>query len=273
MTLFQSIILGIIQGLTEFLPISSSGHLVIIPFFLGWEFPDKDAFVFNVLVQVATLVAVFAYFWKDILEIGRVFLKGLFEKKPFATQKTRLGWYILLATIPAGVIGLALKDQVESAFNSPTATGIFLLGTAGLLVAAERVGKRNRNLEKMNWKDAIWIGFFQALAIFPGISRSGATIVGGMTRDLKRDPAARFSFLISIPVMLAAGLLSFIDLFEIPNLAQVVPVFLPGFLAAAVIGYLSIRWLLGFLLRHSLYAFAVYCVIVGIATLIFARMG
>ena len=267
MTLIQSIVLGIIQGLTEFLPVSSSGHLVIIPFFLGWDFPDKDAFVFDVLVQVATLLAVFAYFRKDILEIGTEFLQSLFAKKPFSTQRARQGWYILLATVPAGVIGLILKDQVESAFNSPTATGVFLLGTAGLLVAAERVGKRSRNTKDMNWKDAVWIGFFQALAIFPGISRSGATIVGGMTRDLERDPAARFSFLISIPVMLAAGLLSLFDLLEIPNLAQVLPVFLPGFLAAAIVGYLSIRWLLRFLLKNSLYAFAGYCALVGVITI------
>ena len=247
MTLLQSIILGIVQGLTEFLPVSSSAHLVLVPYLLEWDIPAEQAFVFNVLVQVATLVAVIAYFWKDLIAI----LRGL-AGRPAATQAirepaARLGWFILLATLPAGVIGLAIKDLVEQAFASPIAIAGFLLVTAGLLVIAERAGKRNRALEALNWIDALWIGFGQAIAIFPGVSRSGATITAGMTRDLQRPAAARFAFLMSIPIMLAAGLLAALDLLEIPDFAQLLPVFIPGFIAATITGYLSIRWLLGFL--------------------------
>ncbi len=194
MTIFQSILLGIVQGLTEFLPISSSGHLVIVPHLLGWQIPAGDAFVFDVLVQVATLLAVFTYFWKDIVAILKAFFTGILNRQPFADPLAREGWFIILATIPAGVIGLALKNSVEAAFTSLTATAIFLFVTAVLLLIAERAGKRIRNINNLGWKDAVWIGLFQALAIFPGVSRSGATITGGMTRDLGRSDSARVSF-------------------------------------------------------------------------------
>lgn len=267
MTLLQSIILGIVQGLTEFLPVSSSAHLVLVPYLLEWDIPAEQAFVFNVLVQVATLAAVIAYFWKDLIIILRAWLGGLVQRKPFESHPSRLGWYLILATIPAGVFGLAIKDLVEQAFASPIAVAGFLLITAALLVVAERAGKRNRDLEALNWIDALWIGFGQAIAIFPGVSRSGATISAGMTRDLERPAAARFAFLMSIPIMLAAGLLAGLDLVQIPGFAELLPVFIPGFIAAAVTGYLSIRWLLGFLVRGSLYGFAVYCILLALIVL------
>lgn len=259
MTLLQAIILGIVQGLTEFLPISSSAHLVLVPYIMNWDIPKESAFIFDVLVQVATLVAVIVYFWKDLVIILRAWLQGLAQRQPFADAASRMGWYILLATLPAGIIGLALKDLVEQAFASPVAVALFLLLTAGLLVTAERVGGRRRPLGALNWKDALWVGFGQALAIFPGVSRSGATIFAGMARDLERHAAARFAFLISIPIMLAAGLAAGLDLLKMDGFADLLPVFIPGFIASAVTGYLSIRWLLGYLARHSLYGFAIYC--------------
>jgi undecaprenyl-diphosphatase len=268
MTLLQSIILGIVQGLTEFLPVSSSAHLVLVPYLLNWNIPEEEAFIFNVLVQVATLIAVIAFFWQDLVAILRGWLEGLLQRKPFEGQLARQGWFILLATLPAGIIGLALKDQVELAFASPTLTAFFLLVTAALLVIAERAGKRTRTEEALNWKDALWIGFGQALAIFPGISRSGATISAGMTRDLQRPAAARFGFLLSIPIMLAAGLLAGLDLVQMDGFAELLPVFIPGFIAAAVTGYLSIRWLLGYLVRRSLYGFVIYCVLLALLVIV-----
>lgn len=267
MTVFQSILLGIIQGLTEFLPVSSSGHLVLIPYLLNWDIPAQQAFVFDVLVQVATLVGVFAYFWKDLTGIVRSFLSGLLKGRPFEDSQSRLGWLLLLATIPAGLFGLLVKDAVESAFSSPVLTAVFLLVTAVLLFLAERIGRKTRTLEELNWKDALWMGIFQALAIFPGISRSGATITGGMTRNLLRPSAARFSFLMSIPIMLAAGLLASLDLLELSNLGSILPVMIPGFLAAAVTGYLAIRWLLTYLVSRSLNIFAAYCAVIGLVIL------
>lgn len=267
MTVIQSIILGIVQGLTEFLPISSSGHLVILPYLLNWDIPPRDAFIFDVLVQVATMIAVIAYFWSDLLSIGRAMILGLKVKSPLESTEARLGWYILLASIPAGGFGLILKDTVERAFASLTATAAALLLTAGLLVLAERIGKRTRRLDNVTWKDALWIGFFQVLAIFPGVSRSGATISGGMIRNLDRPSAARFSFLMSVPIMLAAGMLAILDLMQVPNLVSLLPVYIPGFISAAVVGYLAIRWLIRYLGTHSLYIFAIYCTIVGLISL------
>ncbi len=266
MNIFESIILGIVQGITEFLPISSSAHLVIVPYLFKWEIPSDEAFVFNILVQVASLVGVFAFFWRDIYHILRAMLSGIIEKKPFAESDAKLGWYLILATIPAGVIGLLLKDQVEAVFDSPTITAFFLLITAALLVVAEKVGKRNRSLKELDWKDSLTIGFFQAIAIFPGISRSGSTITGGMIRNLERPPAARFAFLMSIPIMLAAGLLGTVDLLEIPNLSSLLPVFIPGFIASAVVSFLAIGWLLRYLNKHPLYVFAIYCVGLSVLT-------
>jgi undecaprenyl-diphosphatase len=268
MTILQSILLGLIQGLTEFLPISSSGHLVIIPYILGWDIPPASAFVFNVLVQVATLVAVIGYFWKDLIEIARAMITDLWHKHPFHSQDAKMGWLILLACVPAGLIGISIKDIVEAAFNSPIATAFFLFGTAILLVIAEKVGSRKRELTDITWIDSIWVGFFQALAIFPGLSRSGSTISGGMLRNLKRPPAARFSFLMSIPIMIAAGMVAGLDLVKLPDAGSELLVFIPGFITAGIVGYLSIRWLLGYLSHRSLYIFSIYCVVIAVVTIL-----
>lgn len=268
MTFWQAVILGIIQGITEFLPISSSAHLVLVPFFLKWQLDPQWVFPFDVLVQMGTLLAVLVYFWKDLLKI----LKGAWLAIKTRTLKDNpdawLGIWVVIATIPAGVIGLLIEDQVEAAFNSPLATGLFLLVTAALLFLAEFLGKRNRGLKQMNWLDAVVIGFAQALAIFPGVSRSGATISAGMLRNLDRPAAARFSFLMSIPIFIAAGMLSVGDLGDIPNLSSFVPVLLAGMLTAAVVGYLSIRWLLAYVSKHSFKGFAVYCIVLAVVTIL-----
>lgn len=268
MTILQAIILGIVQGMTEFLPVSSSGHLVIVPHIFGWQIPDKETFVFDVLVQLGTLLAVIVYFRDDLLSILRAWFHGVVSGKYFEDHQAKMGWYLLLATLPAGIAGLLLKDQVEQAFTNLTATAWFLLGTALMLFFAELVGRRNRSLEKLTWVDSLWMGIFQALALFPGVSRSGATITAGMTRNLERPAAARFSFLMAVPVMLAAGVLAMVDLFSISNLASFLPSMLAGFVVAALVGYLSIRWLLDYLANHPLYYFAIYLLIVSLSLLV-----
>ncbi|HNR01729.1 MAG TPA: undecaprenyl-diphosphatase UppP [Anaerolineaceae bacterium] len=268
MSFLQSLILGIIQGLTEFLPISSSAHLVLVPFILNWSIPENQIFPFDVLVQLGTLAAVIIYFWRDLWRIIKAFVMGIIQRKPFAGEDARMGWYLVLATIPAGLAGVFLKDRVEAAFNDPRLTAFFLFITAIFLVAAEFFGRRSRPLEKMTWKDALWIGVFQAFSIFPGISRSGSTITGGMTRNFDRPSAARFAFLMSIPIMLAAGIFSLPDLLDVPDLKSFLPIIIVGFIAAGLVGYLSIRWLLSFLTKRSLLYFAAYCVLLGSAVLI-----
>ncbi len=268
MTPLQALVLGIVQGLTEFLPVSSSGHLVLVPALLGWEFPADQAFVFDVLVQVGTLAAVFVYFWPDLSNIARGMLRGLRSGRPFADADARLGWLLLLATVPAGAAGLLVKPQVEAAFSSSRATSLLLLVTALLLVFAERASGNGRRAESLGWKDALIIGGFQIMAIFPGVSRSGSTIAGGMAQGLSRAESARFSFLMAIPVMLAAGLLSLLDLKDVAGLDAFLPSLATGFAAAAVSGYLAIRWLVGYLKSHRLYGFAVYVAALSVVSLL-----
>ncbi len=272
MTIFQAIILGIVQGLTEFLPVSSSAHLVLVPHFLGWQIPEAFVFPFDVLVQIGTLVAVVVYYWRDLIDIARGFLAGLTNRGLRSTQSFRLGVYILIGTLPAGFAGLLIKDLVEHAFNSPAITAGFLVVTAILLLGSEQIGRRNRSLSHMQWLDALLIGIGQALAIFPGVSRSGATISSGLARNFDRKSAARFSFLLSIPIFIAAGALSITDLFDLPDLASFLPALLAGFVTSAIVGYLSIKWLLGYVSRHSLRAFAYYCLGLAAITFIFLNV-
>ncbi len=273
MTIFQAIILGIVQGLTEFLPVSSSAHLVLVPYLAAWNLDQDFAFVFDVLVQLGTLSAVIYYFRKDLLEIIKAWVYGLKARKPLAEENSRLGWHLILATIPAGVAGLLLKEKVEAAFSSPILTAVFLFGTAILLLGAELVHRKferkgeGRSLSSMKAVDAITVGVFQAISIFPGISRSGATISGGIFRDFDRQSAARFAFLMSIPIMLAAGILGVKDLLEVPNLGQMAGLVLIGFILAGVVGYLVIRWFIAYLKGRSLLPFAAYCAVLALVVI------
>ena len=273
MTIIQAIILGIVQGLTEFLPVSSSAHLVLVPYLAAWNLDQGFAFVFDVLVQLGTLAAVIYYFRKDLLEIIKAWVYGIKGRKPWADANSRMGWYLILATIPAGIAGLLLKDKVEAAFASPVLTAIFLFGTAILLLGAELFHRnvermrKGRSLNSLNTLDAVTIGLFQASSIFPGISRSGATISGGIFRKLDRQSAARFAFLMSIPIMLAAGILGVKDLLEVPNLGQMAGLVLIGFILAGVVGYLVIRWFITYLRGKSLLPFAAYCAILALVVI------
>jgi undecaprenyl-diphosphatase len=269
MTLIQSIILGIIQGLTEFLPISSSGHLVIVPYLLKWSIPAQDAFIFDVLVQLGTLLAVIVYFRKDLYQIILSVIQGLIRHQLFTDPSARLGWFLVLATIPAVIAGLLFKNLVEKAFSSPLAAGLFLLGTAALLVTAELVGKRTRQIESITWLDALLVGLFQVISLLPGVSRSGSTISGGMIRNLDRPTAARFSFLMSVPIMIGAGTIALVDLIKLPNFTGQIPTLIAGFVTAAVVGYFAIHWLLSYLSKRSLYVFAVYSLAVSATVVIF----
>jgi undecaprenyl-diphosphatase len=268
MTLFQSIVLGIIQGASEFLPISSSGHLVLAPYIFGWKFSIQETFIFDVLVQVATLVAVILYYRRDLIEILKSMISGIKSKKPFHEPNSRLGWFLVLATIPAGITAILFKETFELSFSNPKAAAIFLLGTSALLIIGEIIGTREKEISKIAWRDALWIGLFQVLALFPGVSRSGSTISGGLLRGLDRPSAARFSFLMAVPVMSAAGVLALYDLISAPELFKQIPVYIAGFISAALVGYLSIRWFISYLSRQSLYIFAGYCAIIGIGFLL-----
>ncbi len=263
MSFIQSLLLGVVQGGTEFIPISSTAHLILVPWLLGWKFDPKVAFVFNVLLQLGTVAAVIAYFWKDLSEIARAILAGLIKRRPLATEKARLGWLIVLATVPAVILGLAFKPFFESLHRNPIVVAGILIAGAALIFGTERVGRRSRNLSSITWRDALIIGASQSLALLPGVSRSAATICGGMLCHLERPTAARFSFLMSVPVLIAAAVLAVKDLLKLPGLADYLPPLAAGFAASAVVGFASIHWLLSYLARHPMNLFAWYRLLIG----------
>ena len=258
MTLLHSILLGIIQGLTEFIPVSSTAHLLIGQRLLG--LPADDAmFSFLVIIQLGTLISVFAFYWKDLLAIVKAVLD--FRR---STPERNLGFYIIIATIPALIAGYFLKDAVEELFRQPMREASIRLFTAAvLLTLAEFFSRKNRSLESMNWLDALFVGIMQVISVFPGASRSGTTISGGMFRGFDRPSAARFAFLMSVPVLLAAGGYEMLDVIKMPNLSEFLPLLVAGFITAAIVGWFAIKWLIDYLGKGSLYIFAAYCAIVG----------
>jgi undecaprenyl-diphosphatase len=263
--LLEALILGIVQGATEFLPISSSGHLVLLPAFLGW---DTAPLVFDTTVHLATLLAVVAVFWSDLGKLILAWWRGLRRGQPFQTIESRLAWFVILGTVPAALAGVLLEKTFEVLFDSPQVVGAFLLVTALLLVLAEVFGRRRRELTTMNWLDSLLIGIGQAMAIAPGISRSGTTIAVGMYRGLTREAAARFSFILSIPIIAGAGLSQLFTMVNNGGISAQIPELVVGFLAAGVCGYAAIRLFLAFLRKRPLYVFAAYCVVVGILGLV-----
>jgi len=279
MTIFHVIILGIIQGLTEFIPISSTAHLLIAQYFL--KVPANDAtFSFTVLVQLGTILSLIIYFWKDLLEIVLDTLKNLGGLKNFngLPQNAKLGWYIVIATIPALLVGFLLKDVVEALFKTPLLeASIRFFAAAILLALAEYFDKRKRKrgLESMTWLDALIIGLFQIIAVFPGASRSGSTISGGMLRGFNREDAARFAFLMSIPVMLAAGGYETLAVIERSGTHTLIPYLITGFITAALVGWLAIKWLMGYLHnnKNSLYVFSAYCAMAGVIVIIIKQFS
>lgn len=265
----KAIVLGVVQGATEFLPVSSSGHLVIVPWLLGWSPGDL---LFDTVLHWGTLLSILVVFWSDILAIVRASLTSLVQRS-LADPNARLGWWIVLASVPAVFTGLLLKDQIEALFHEPVAAGGFLFVTAAFLLSSEWLARRARavkTLERLTLIDSLLIGLAQAVALAPGISRSGSTIAAGLARGLRRDEAARFSFLLGTPAFLGAGLLQLTDVLgtDPGRLAEGWPALLVGFAASAISGVLVIRFLLSFLRSHTLYPFVIYCVLAGAAVLL-----
>lgn len=266
MSWIQALLLGLLQGATEFLPVSSSGHLVLVPWLLGWPAPGL---AFDTLVHWGTAVAVVGYFWRDWLEL----LKGAWEavrSRSLNDPRARLALWIVVATVPGALAGWLLEDFFEGMFARPAAAAGFLLVTASILTLVESWSRREKELPQMTWLDALLVGLAQAAAILPGISRSGSTIAAGMARGQKRQHAARFSFLLSTPVILGAGLLQLTNLAEVGGLTGQLPMLVVGFLAALLAGLACIHFLLRYLQRRPLYPFAIYCALVGLGGLVLA---
>ena len=269
MDIIQAIILGLVQGASEFVPISSSGHLVLVPWLLGWPQPGL---VFDTVVHWGTLVAVLAYFWRDFIALASAWGRSLASRN-LDEPEARIAWLIIVGTLPAALMGYVGEDFFESLFSAPIWVAGFLLVTGLILALSEWLSPRLKEPHQLTFLDSIIIGIAQGCAIAPGISRSGATMAAGLFRGLKREAAARYSFLLATPIIFGAGLLQLLDLFEMENATAHIPPLVLGFLAAALSGYLCIRFLLSYLQQGRLYAFAIYCWLAGGASLLVAILA
>ena len=267
MTILQAVVLGVVQGLTEFLPVSSTAHLILVPQLLGWQLQADAVFAFNVLLQLGTLAAVLIYFRRDLIEIAASMLQGILKRAPWQTPSARLGWLLIAGTIPAVVLGIALKPYFAALHQQPAVVAGVLAGTAVLIFGAERWGRRERPLASLSALDAVLIGAFQASALVPGVSRSAATMCGALLRGLRRPDAARFSFLLSVPVLAGAGVLAAADLAATPNVSALLLPLLLGTFTSMLVGLASIYWLLSYLQRRSLLVFGWYRIAAGLLAL------
>ncbi|HYI44700.1 MAG TPA: undecaprenyl-diphosphate phosphatase [Actinomycetota bacterium] len=261
MSVLQAVLLGAVQGLTEFIPISSSGHLVLVPASLGWESP---ALAFDVLLHVASLIALLVYFWGDLVSLVKGTLQG-------DAGSRRMAGLLAIGTVPAAIAGVVLGDYFEESFKDAKATAWQLGITAVILVAGEQMlrwhTKRSeaaerelRSIDDLRWPDALWVGIAQAISIYPGISRSGATISTGLALRVSRDDSARFVFLLAIPALFGAALV------KLPDLAASslgTGSAIGGFVSSLVFSYAAIAGLIRYLRTNTLYPFAVYCVVAG----------
>jgi undecaprenyl-diphosphatase len=270
-TILQAVILGIVQGVAEFIPISSSAHLIIVPWLFGWSNPALTSLSFDVALHLGTLLAVLAFFARDWIRLILAWVASVRERKIGADPDRRLAWFLVIGTIPGGIAGVLFESKIDALFHQPgvpiqpgaivvMAVIIALLGTALLL--ADRLARHIHALESLTFKQTILIGLAQALAIFPGVSRSGSTITTGLALGLKRDAAARFSFFLSAPIVAGAGLKSLFEVIVSLKSGALAPgelvLFPVGILAATVSGFLCIRFLLKYLQQHSMDLFVFY---------------
>ena len=264
MEIIKSLILGLIQGLTEFLPVSSSGHLVLAQYFFGIE---ETGIAIEVVLHLGTLAAVVIFFFKDIVRLFSA-VPYLFSQKGGEEKQgdKRVIWMLIVASIPTAIMGFLLEDFFEGLFATPVVVPFTLLITAGLMLWANKLLHGRRPLSRMRPVQALWIGLFQGLAIMPGISRSGSTIFASLIQGFEREEAARFSFLLSIPAILGATLFKFDEIREL-SASYAMPL-LVGFLAAVVSGYIAIQFLLALIRRKKLYVFSIYCAVIAVISLI-----
>ncbi len=260
MTPFQAIILGIVQGLTEFLPVSSSGHLILVPYFLHWPDQGLD---FDIATNTGTLLAVLAYFHRDVRDLIAGFFTGAPRSRDGEFAPRPMAWAIVAGTIPAGIVGLLAKHWIEAHLRTPVVIAGTTFLYAILLFVADRIGRKVRDIDQVTLLDGLVIGCAQALALVPGTSRSGITITAALLLGFTRPASARFSFLLAIPISVVAALKSGKDLMDAgAGAAELVPMAI-GLVVSAVVGYAVIAWLLAWLRRRDLTVFVVYRVILA----------
>jgi undecaprenyl-diphosphatase len=267
-TSIQALVLGLVQGLTEFLPVSSSGHLILVPWFFGWKDPFIDSLTFSVMLHMGTLLALLVYFWHDWLTLIPAGLASIRDRSLAGDPDRKMAWLIVVATIPAVLVGPILNDTIENAVREPAPVAVMLCVGAAILWLAERWGSKLREMNSLTFVGALGIGVAQVLALVPGISRSGVSIAAGLFQGLNREAAARFSFLMATPVVAGAGLFEALKLVKGSSVKPELHLIVIGFVAAAISGLLAIRFMLAFLRRQSVNSFVVYRVLLAAAVFV-----
>ncbi|MER6509346.1 undecaprenyl-diphosphate phosphatase [Nonomuraea sp. NPDC001636] len=265
----EAVVLGLIQGLTEFLPISSSAHIRVVSAFFGWQDPGA---AFTAVIQLGTEAAVLIYFRKELWEIISTWVRSLFDRELRGHWAARMGWYVIVGTLPIGVLGLVFKDQIETVFRDLRLVGTTLIVFGCILWFADRTARNKLTLEKhLSFTHAIVYGFAQALALIPGVSRSGGTITAGLLLDYRREDAAKYSFLLAIPAVLASGA------FELKDIGEgQAPAWGPTILATLIsfaVGYAAVAWFLKYISTHRFTAFVIYRILLGFLVILAVTLG
>ncbi len=273
MSTLEAIVLGIVQGLTEFLPISSTGHILFVPALAGW--PDPGA-AFSAVIQLGTMAAVLVYFRTDLWRMAVAFVKSFVGDHPLwrsDDSDARIGWYIVLGTIPISIVGIVFADQIETSVRSLSLVAVVMILFSFVLMAADLKGAQDRDVKQLTLRDGIIIGLFQALALIPGVSRSGATISGGLFLGLDRESATRYSFLLSVPAVVLSALFELRKIGDSTGASVGVAPTIIATVLAFISGYLAIAFLLRFVRTHNFAVFVVYRVAVGATMLVLIAAG
>ena len=273
MGIIEAVLLGVIEGLTEFLPISSTGHLTLAEKLLGHSISSHDITAFTAIIQVGAIAATLIYFRQDIWRIVTGWFSGVFNNKHRQTPQYKLGWGIILGSIPIAIVGLAFKDQIETTLRNMWIVAIALILWSAVMFLADRVGRQNRQERNVTWRDTLIIGMAQCLALIPGVSRSGATISTGLLRGLDRVTATRLSFFLAIPALLAAAALQAVS--EFGNISRGVgwTATLIGTITTFIVAYFAIAWLLKFIAKHDYSVFIVYRLALGLIIIVLLSTG
>ncbi len=273
MSTLEAIVLGVVQGLTEFLPISSTGHILFVPALAGW--PDPGA-AFSAVIQLGTMAAVLVYFRTDLWRMAVAFVKSFVGDHPLwrsDDSDARIGWYIVLGTIPISIVGIVFADQIETSVRSLSLVAVVMILFSFVLMAADLKGAQDRDVKQLTLRDGIIIGLFQALALIPGVSRSGSTISGGLFLGLDRESATRYSFLLSVPAVVLSALFELRKIGDGAGASVGVAPTIIATVLAFISGYLAIAFLLRFVRTHNFAVFVVYRVAVGATMLVLIAAG
>lgn len=267
----HAILLGIVEGITEFLPVSSTGHLTIVEKLLGYEINSPGITAFTAVIQIGAILAAVCYFWKDIVRIVTAWCKGIANEKNRDSADYRMGWYVIIGSLPVAIVGLLFKDEIETVLRSMWFVVAGLLVWSIVMLVADRQGKQDRAERDLTWRDALIIGCVQCLSLVPGVSRSGATIAAGLFRGIDRVAATRLSFFLGIPALVAAGSLQAVTQASTISTTVGWGATIAGIVTSFIVGYLSIAWLLKFISHHTFTPFVVYrvalaFVIIGLLT-------